>query len=142
MKFSRIKLQMVKEKDFEYNTRIIKTATDIVKVVNDIEELHKATEENAILICLNVKNQIVAYSQVAKGSISSCAIDMKSIYKTILLSNASKFILIHNHPTGNAQPSTNDFEITRRLKETSQIMEVQFLDHIVIGNNDFVSCMR
>lgn len=67
MNFSKIKLQMVKEQNFDYNSRIVKSAKDIVKYINEFEELEKATEENMLLICLNTKNQIVAYSQVAKG---------------------------------------------------------------------------
>lgn len=142
MKFSKVKIQMVQEQNFNYNSRIIRTPEDIIKFINEIEQLDRATEENIILVCLNTKNQIVAYNHLAKGSINNCEIDMKSIYKTILLSNANKFILAHNHPSGNAQPSGNDFEITERIKATSKIMDIQFLDHIVIGNNNFVSCMR
>lgn len=141
MKFSKIKLQMIQEKNFNYNSRTIKTATDIVKFINEIEQLDKASEENVILICLNTKNQIVAYNHISMGTINTCEIDIKSIYKTILLCNASKFILVHNHPSGNATPSMNDFSITHRLKESSKFMDIQFIDHIVIGNKDFVSCM-
>lgn len=67
MNFSKIKLQMVKEKSFDYNSRIVKSATDIVKYINEYEELEKLSEEQMMLICLNTKNQIVAYTQVAKG---------------------------------------------------------------------------
>lgn len=56
MKFSKIKLQMVQEQNFNYNSKTISSATDIVKYINNIEELEKATEEHTILICLNCKN--------------------------------------------------------------------------------------
>ncbi len=141
MLFSRVKIQMVKDKDFNYNSKIIRTQQDIVKYINEIEQLDKASEENIFLICLNTKNQIVAYTQLAKGSISSCNLDMKSVFKMILLSNSSKFILVHNHPSGNAQPSNEDYIITNRVLELSKLMDVQFLDHIVIGDNSFISCM-
>ncbi len=141
MLFSRVKIQMVKDKDFTYNSKIIRTQQDIVKYINEIEQLDKASEENIFLICLNTKNQIVAYTQLAKGSISSCNLDMKSVFKMILLSNSSKFILVHNHPSGNAQPSNEDYIITNRVLELSKLMDVQFLDHIVIGDNSFISCM-
>lgn len=142
MKFSKIKIQMVKEKSFNYNSRTIKTATDVVKFINEIEQLDKATEENVILICMNTKNQIIAYNHISRGTINTCKIDMKSIYKTILLCNASKFILVHNHPSGNATPSCDDFEVTDKLKESSKVMDIQFIDHIVAGENNFTSCMR
>ena len=77
MTFSKIKIQAIKEENYKYNSRTISSATDIVKIVNEIEELEKATEEITILICLNVKNQIVGFSEVAKGGINYCYLDLK-----------------------------------------------------------------
>lgn len=142
MEFSKIKLQMIKEQSFKYNEETIKNATDIVKIINNIEELEKATEENVYIICLNIKNNIIAYSQIAKGGIENCNVDLKTIFKTVLLSNSSKFILIHNHPTGNPQASKYDYEITKQIKKASEIMHMQFLDHIIIAGNNYISCMK
>lgn len=141
MQFSKIKLQMVREQDFKYNSRIIKTPLEVVEYINSIEQLSNATEENTLLICLNSKNQVVAYSQIAKGGFDYCGIDIKTIYKTVLLANANKMILIHNHPSGSAKASQADINITRRIKETSKIMDIQLLDHIIVADDDFVSCM-
>lgn len=142
MKFSKIKLQMVQEQNFNYNSKTIKSAVDIVKYINEYEELEKATEEHTILICLNNKNQILAYTEIAKGGTNFCYIDMKTIFKNILLCNATKFVLVHNHPSGNAVASKNDIELTENIKQASKIMSIEFLDHIVIGGNSFVSCMN
>lgn len=141
MKFSKIKLQMIQEKNFNYNSKTIKSAKDIVKTINEFEELEKATEEHTILICLNSKNQIVAYTEIAVGRDNFCCIDMKSIFKNVLMCNASKFILVHNHPTSMAEPSKSDIEITKHIKQASEILNIEFLDHIVVGGNNFVSCM-
>lgn len=141
MKFSKIKLQMVQEQNFNYNSKTISSAQDIVKYINEYEELEKATEETTLLICLNTKNQVVAYTELAKGGINFCYIDMKTIFKNILLCNANKFILVHNHPSGVADPSKSDIEITKHIKQASEIMNIEFLDHIVVANDDFVSCM-
>lgn len=73
--------------------------------------------------------------------VAFCNIDLKNIFKTILLANASKFILAHNHPSGIAKASANDINITRRIKDMSKLMDIQFLDHIIVANDDFVSCM-
>ena len=141
MQFSKIKLQMIKEKNYNYNSKKIKSAIDIVKYVNGIEQLDKATEENIILICLDSKNKILSYTEIAKGGVNFCNVDFKTIFKTVFLCNASKIILIHNHPSGNAEPSRDDINITRRLLDMAKLMDVQLLDHIVIGDDDFVSCM-
>ncbi len=142
MQFSKIKLQMVQEHNFNYNSQKITSAKDILKLINGYEQLEKATEEHIILICLNNKNQIVAYSEVAKGGVNYCNLDIKAIFKTVLLSNSSKFILAHNHPSGDATPSEKDFKVTEQLKQASQLMNVQFLDHLIIAGSDYISCMN
>lgn len=141
MKFSKIKLQMVKEKNFIYNSKTIFSSKDIVKYINEIENLDLEPDEKIILICLNNKNQIIAYSEIAKGGADFCNIDFKVLFKTILVANATKFILVHNHPTGNANPSSQDIKITEKIKDASSLLNIQFLDHIVVGENSFISCM-
>lgn len=141
MKFSKIKLQMVKEKSFTYNSKTISSSKDIVKYINEIENLDLEPDEKIILICLNNKNQIIAYSEIAKGGANFCNIDFKVLFKTILVANATKFILVHNHPTGNAKPSLQDIKITEKIKDASSLLNIQFLDHIVVGENSFISCM-
>lgn len=141
MKFSKIKLQMLKEQDFNYDSKKISSAIDIVEYINKYEQLEKATEEHTILICLNCKNQIIAYTEVAKGGINYCNLDFKTIFKSILLCNANRFILVHNHPSGVAEASRGDINVTKRIKEMSDLMEIEFLDHVIIADDDYVSCM-
>ena len=142
MEFSRIKLQMVKEQNFQYNNKEINTPIDVVKFINEIEELNKATEENVLQICLNTKNEIIGYMLVAKGGIASCEVDLKTIFKNVLLCNGNKFILVHNHPSENLTPSRFDIELTKRIDSASNIMQIQFLDHIIISGNDYVSIKK
>ena len=142
MEFCKVKLQMLKEKNCNYNSRKVKSTTDVVKYINEIEKLGEMAEEYAILICVNSKNQILSYSEIAKGGINFCNFDMGSLFKNVLLCNAKGFILVHNHPSGHAKPSKEDLEITGKIEIASTIMGVAFLDHIVIANNDFESCKR
>ena len=143
MNFSKVKLQMIKEKDFNCNADKIHTTTDIVELINDIEELDKLAEETTILICLNTKNQIVSYSEIAKGGLNTCNIDLKSIFKMVLLSNATKFILVHNHPSGETTPSFFDIHLTKEIEKASKIMRIEFLDHIIVGTaSNFCSCFK
>lgn len=139
MEFYKIKLKMVKESTEEYDYKSITTPNDIVEYINSIENYDMSAEENLIAVCLNNKNKIIAYSEIAKGTIDTCQTDIKSIFKTVLMSNATKFILVHNHPTGNSKPSNEDIEITKRVKKASKIMQISFLDHIVIGDNEMTS---
>lgn len=140
MNFSKVKLQQVQEKNFKYNSKIIKTPVDIVNYINSIEEMEKLTEEVTILIILNTKNQIISYSEIAQGGANYCTIDIKSIFKRVLLCNGTKFILVHNHPSGIADASKKDKSITKKIQEASKLMDIEFVDHIVIGENEYRSC--
>lgn len=132
---------ILKEENIEYDFNRIRNAKDVIEFMNSIEQMNLLAEETTFLICLNTKNEIVAYSEIAKGGIDQCPIDIKTIFKTVLSSNANKFILIHNHPSGDSTPSQADKNITKRIKQASDIMNIEFLDHIVIAGDKFTSCM-
>ena len=141
MTFSKIKLQQIQEKNFKYNFRTITTSTDVVDFINNIEELEKSTEEVSVIIVLNTKNHILSYSEVARGGANCCNLDMKSIFKRVLLCNGTKFILVHNHPSGVTDISKHDKSITKKIQEASKIMDIEFVDHIVIGATEYRSCL-
>ena len=142
MNYQKVKLQMIKEKNFTYNSLKISSSIDVVKEVNKFEKLENESEEKMILICLNTKNQIVNYCEIASGGTNYCMIDPKTIYKSALLSNASKIILVHNHPSGDIKPSQEDLKLTERIKQVCELVEIQLLDHIIIGDEDFKSIMN
>ena len=141
MKFCKIKLQQIAEKNINYNSRKIRCPLDVVQFINSIEELDKATEEITLQICLNTKNQIIAYTEVAKGGISNCNVDIKTIFKTALICNASKFIIVHNHPSGDVNISRNDIAITDRIEQAAAIMDIEFVDHIIVADDNYKSCI-
>jgi DNA repair protein RadC len=142
MRIYKTSIKLVRETTAQYNNDNIKNITDIVKLVDNIEDIKNNDVENAYIICLNNKSVPVNYSLIAKGTINASMIDPKTIFKTILLSNASAFIMIHNHPSGDPTPSKEDYKITAVLKQASKLLDIKFLDHIVIGNDNYISCME
>ena len=73
------------------------------------------------------------------GNISSARVDVKQIFEETIKTGMSKFILVHNHPSGDATPSMQDIELTKRIEEGAKLLELQLLDHIVIGDGVFQS---
>lgn len=142
MKIYKTSIRIIREKSAPYNKNNIKNATDVVKLIDNIEDIKNLDVENTFIICLDNKNMPVDYSLIAKGTINLSLIDPKTIFKTILLSNASSFIMVHNHPSGDPTPSKQDYEITNILKKASNLLDIKFLDHIIIGNNNYISCME
>lgn len=73
------------------------------------------------------------------GNISSARVDVKQIFEETIKTGMSKFILVHNHPSGDATPSMQDLELTKRIEEGAKLLELRLLDHIVIGDGVFQS---
>lgn len=90
--------------------------------------------EMMYLILLDRSNRIILRNPISLGGVSGTVIDIKIILKKALEFLASSIIICHNHPSGNLNPSQNDIDITKKIKEASKIMDVSLLDHLIIGN--------
>ena len=97
--------------------------------------LRDETKEYFIVLHLDGKNRIIAVDVSSIGSLNQSIVHPREIYKTALLSSAAAIICIHNHPTGDSTPSSEDLEVTRRLKEAGQLLGIKVLDHIIVGDN-------
>lgn len=133
---------ILKEETVEYTKDKIITTKDVVNFMNTNESIGVLAEESAFIICMNVKNEVLAYSEVAKGATSECNIDLKTIFKVALLCNASRLILVHNHPSGDPTPSGVDIKVTSRLQEACKLMSLELLDHVVIAGDQYASCVN
>ncbi|ARJ49957.1 RadC family protein [Staphylococcus lutrae] len=98
-------------------------------------------QEHFILLILNTKNQIVHEETLFIGTLNSAIIHPREIFKTALKWSAHAIIVVHNHPSGDSTPSKADIETTRRLMMCGEAMGIELLDHIVIGEDSFVSIL-
>lgn len=120
------------------DTRIkIKNTKDIADIFMD--ELRHEKRELVKLVLLNAKNIIMKIVDVSYGSTTSAQVWPKDILAEALQIGAPKILLVHNHPSGDPEPSFADFEITERVETASKIMGIELLDHIVIGDDGYES---
>ena len=96
-------------------------------------------KEQFITLHLDNKNRILCMDIVSIGGLNQSIVDMRSVFQTACLSAAAAIICIHNHPSGDTTPSSEDISITRRLKEASEIMGIKLLDHIIVGDGEYLS---
>lgn len=115
----------------------IKQPQDIVDIVMD--ELRYEKREIIKLIILNTKNIVLKSIDISIGGTSSAQIEPKEILAEPIKIGAPKIILIHNHPSGDSTPSMSDFSVTKRICEASELLGIQLLDHIVIGDGNYTS---
>jgi len=91
------------------------------------------------VIFLNTKNRILEIEDLFKGTLNSSSVYPREIIQRSITLNAASLIFIHNHPSGDPQPSEKDREITRELVSAGNIMKIKILDHIIIGDNHYFS---
>lgn len=115
---------------------IIKAPSDAFKRMEDMQFL--AVEQFRV-IYLNTKNGIIAEEVVAQGTINSIIVGVREIFRRAVRLLAASVILIHNHPSGDTLPSQEDMTITRKLVEAGKLLDINILDHIIIGKGKFES---
>lgn len=132
-----VSIKMVREATMLYEIRKITSPTDAVGLGKRF--LEDSDREQPLLCCLDTKNQPVALNVVSVGSLNSSIVHPREVFKAAFLSNAASIILFHNHPSGDPSPSSEDINITTRLKECGKILGVELTDHIIIGNEAYCS---
>jgi len=126
-------------KPSNYKSIQIKSPDDMAQVV--MNELRLETKELVKLVMLNNRNQIIKMIEIASGGNNFANFSVSEILGEALKSKTPKIILIHNHPSGNPEPSEKDIEITKVLYNACQFVGLQLIDHIVIGNLEYTSIM-
>jgi DNA repair protein RadC len=86
------------------------------------------------VVCLNRKNKPLARSLVTKGTATASLVHPREVFRPVLLTGASAAVVVHNHPSGDPSPSQADIRATRQLREAAKVLQIDLLDHIVIGD--------
>ncbi len=85
------------------------------------------------------KNKVLGMERISSGGLDASMVDIRLLIKTLLDKEATAFIVAHNHPSGNKNPSKSDINLTSKIKEASQIMNLQLLDHLILAKDDYFS---
>ncbi len=97
----------------------------------------KDTEERLYLLSLSTAGDVKGVFEVAHGTVSSTLLNERGIAQRLLLSDAAEFITVHNHPSGSVEPSLDDCLCSRRLKRVSEVIGINYIDNIIVGNGYF-----
>ena len=137
---TKYRLELVKEESHKYEVEtIISCPKDIYEVLTKVCRIQYNAEEVFILITLNTKNIITGYFEVHRGTINTSLVHPREVFKRALLNNASDIVVAHNHPSGDPNPSKEDIQITKRLKEAGNLLGINLLDHIIVGEDKYIS---
>lgn len=99
--------------------------------INYIEEMY--------VMLLNTANQVLGYTKISMGGANTTIVDPKIVFQAALKAHATRIILGHNHPSGTTKPSQADIQLTKRLQECGNFLDIAVLDHIILGDETYFS---
>ena len=124
----------------EDNYKQLVELTNPGAIINYFHGLFKdKKQEYFYVVYLDNQKKYIDKKLLFKGTVNYSLVHPREIFKEAYMLSASYIVCIHNHPSGDASPSNNDIEITRKIKEISNIHSIVFIDHIIIGNNNYYS---
>ena len=103
------------------------------------QQIGDSVQEHFIAIFLNARNIPIGWREISRGSVSASLVHPREVFLAAIKVVASSLILAHNHPSGDASPSKDDLELTRRLKQAGDILGLEVLDHLIITADTHVS---
>jgi|GEM_PF-293994 DNA repair protein RadC len=128
-----VKIQMVKDGSIEYGKKPISGPQELAEL--GLKFLKNADREMFILVCLNTKNFVNCIHLVSIGTLDQAVISGREVMKTALLANAAKIAFIHNHCSGDVEPSPEDVSLTRRLASCADLFDIRVLDHVIVADD-------
>ena len=119
---------------------LLSDADKVVKFYN--ETISKASwfdpeKECAVLLCLNRKNRILCFNLISIGSAIGTCLSPREVMRAALISGATAFMILHNHPSGDPCPSSADTTVTNAIREAAKTVDLAFIDHVIIGNKQY-----
>jgi len=140
------------ELDFSYDSKVVYAKKFYVKesatgnivsspeaVYKEMKEISETDQESLWVITVNTKNKIIAKDLVGLGGIDFASVDPKILFRRILLNNGASFFIVHNHPSGEVEPSNEDKKLTDTLNKLADMLGLRFLDHLIIGDHGYFS---
>ena len=125
---------------YETVPNIYKKYENVNKIYEEFKDLIKdEKQENFYALYFDTKQNLIDYKLLFKGTLNVTTVHPRDIFKEAFLLNAASFIIIHNHPSGDPLPSKPDVDLTNQINTISKIMGINFLDHIIIGQDKYFS---
>lgn len=139
-------LDQVSDEDLReaYRTRFRMSVGEVFSSSNQVADhlmtiLGGRDRETFVVVFLNGRNALIATEIIFEGTLTQATVFPREIVKYALLKNAAAIICAHNHPSGQLQPSGDDHQITRKIRQACETVGVQMLDHLIIAGGDYFS---
>jgi DNA repair protein RadC len=115
----------------------IRGPDDVARLVG--HKLRKETREHFLVLLLNARHEVMGQETVSVGSLNASIVHPREVFRPAVLASAAATVLVHNHPSGDPEPSEEDRSITKRLVEAGELLGISVLDHVIVASRGVVS---
>lgn len=130
--------RLVREKTFRFAERTqVSSPEDVAKVL--IPYFADKDREECLVALVDTANTLIGLAQISVGGLAASIVEPRQVFKVAILANAAAVICLHNHPSGNPEPSREDIRITRQLVGAGKLLGIPLHDHIIVAENKFTS---
>ena len=119
---------------------VVKTPEDVASLVRS--RLKGKKKEYFLALLLDTRNQLIKVAEISVGSLDTSIVHPREVFKEAISASAASAIFVHNHPSGDPEPSEDDINLTKRLAEAGEIVGIDVIDHIIIGDKKYRSLKR
>lgn len=138
--FKKYDVRLVQEHSGRYDLdKKIRSSTQAAEICKQLYSMHDLPYEKMVVITLNSRLEVVGCFEVARGTVDESQIYTREIATRALLTNAKNVIIAHNHPSGSVIPSRADIQTTNKIKDTLAMLNIDLLDHIIVGHDQTYS---
>ena len=128
-------VRLVKEQEMEYTQDKIQSPSAGAKLLNQVFQMDSQPAEIFVMLALDTKKQPIGCFLISQGCINMTVVSPRDVFQRALLTNAHSIIVAHNHPSGDTKPSMEDRKLTDSLRKAGDILGVEVIDSLVIGEN-------
>lgn len=119
---------------------IVKTPEDVFSLTSG--KLKGKKKEYFLAVLLDTRNHLIKLAEISVGSLDGSLVHPREVFKEAISATAASVLFVHNHPSGDTEPSEDDISLTRRLSEAGAIVGIDVLDHVIVGDRGFTSLKR
>ena len=131
-------LKVIRERRQGYGAvRRIREAAQVYEAFK--EGFSQLDREMFVVLLLDGKNGVLGFNIVSIGSLNAALVHPREVFKPAILANAAAIVLLHNHPSGSAEPSAEDKALTARLEQVGELLGIRVVDHVVVGDGEYRS---
>ena len=138
MKIPIVRLEMVVDGYAEYLREPLSSSRKAAEWIGR-NVIRNSNREHIVVVSWDASNRATYIDEIGRGSVNYCPGTIAEVFKVAIISNAAHIFLFHNHPSGDPTPSREDMLITKRILDAGALIGIELLDHIIIGNNCYVS---